>query len=276
MPNIPLYSQQIQFMIDLAANRLEWLNPFFRFLNLFDTPYFFFIIVPLLWIGFSYRWGLRIYYWTTASFLINSFAKYLVHWPRPSTIIPDLGLIPISSHGFPSGGAQTAMFCGILLIYYGKTRIAWIVGSIYILLISFSRLYLGVHFPMDILGGWVIGAFLAFLFIKLKKPIDQFFETRKRMFSLLLPLLAAFLLAFVPPNGHHWASFMAGIGIGTYLSLERNLFLAPARDFTQGFFRGILGTVITMIFYFLWHNPFVAALFLSRFVSPICRRMLRR
>src|SRR5271163_2718599 len=112
MSHLPYHQQQLEFMIDLARSRIEFLDPFFRFLNYFDSPYFFFVLIPVIWIGFSYQWGLRIFYWATINNLINSFVKNAFAWPRPSTDLPELGLFTPSSHGFPSGGAQMSMLLG--------------------------------------------------------------------------------------------------------------------------------------------------------------------
>jgi membrane-associated phospholipid phosphatase len=35
----------------------------------------------------------------------------------------------------------------------------WMVAGIFILVIGFSRIYLGVHYPSDVLGGYVVGVF---------------------------------------------------------------------------------------------------------------------
>ena len=160
-------------MTDLIRNRIEFLDPFFRFLNYFDTPYFFFVVIPVIWLGFSYKWGIRIFYWVTLNNLIISFAKNAIGWPRPSTDMPELGFFHPHSFGFPSGGAQMSMFLGGLLIYYGRTPLARIIGPVYILLISFSRLYLGVHYPLDVLGGWVFGLMLLAIFILMRNPLEK-------------------------------------------------------------------------------------------------------
>src|ERR1700682_4176658 len=106
------HQEQLQFMIDLAQNRIAFLDPFFRFLNYFDTDYFFFLLIPLIWIGFSYQWGIRIFYWLTLNNAVNSAAKLIVGWPRPNTEIPEIGMFHPTSFGFPSGGAQSCMFLG--------------------------------------------------------------------------------------------------------------------------------------------------------------------
>src|SRR3990167_628111 len=104
MSNLPFHQKQLEFMTDLACNRIEFLDPFFRFLNYFDTPYFFFILIPVIWLGVSYKWGLRIFYWATLNNLIIMAVKNAIGWSRPSTDLPEIGLFHPPSFGFPSGG----------------------------------------------------------------------------------------------------------------------------------------------------------------------------
>ncbi|MFZ1301452.1 MAG: phosphatase PAP2 family protein [Candidatus Microsaccharimonas sp.] len=75
---------------------------------------------------------------------------------------PDLweSLIHETSLSFPSGHATASMALALVVIMLlWRTRwkkAALIAGTIYVLLIGFSRLYLGVHYPTDILGGWLL------------------------------------------------------------------------------------------------------------------------
>ena len=77
---------------------------------------------------------------------------------------PDLWewIVTETHTSFPSGHATASMalaICGVFLVWHTKWRAVAICGAVaYVLLIGFSRLYLGVHFPTDIIGGWLIGA----------------------------------------------------------------------------------------------------------------------
>ncbi|MBR0598390.1 phosphatase PAP2 family protein [Sinanaerobacter chloroacetimidivorans] len=80
---------------------------------------------------------------------------------------PDLALHLIDQGGFsyPSGHSMTVLvFYGMMILLcrrYIKDRtkanIATVLLSCMIFLIGFSRIYLGVHYPTDVLGGWSIG-----------------------------------------------------------------------------------------------------------------------
>lgn len=76
---------------------------------------------------------------------------------------PDLWeqLITETSYSFPSGHAMlSSVVAVVLIILCWRTRYrsaALVAGLVFMMLISFSRLYLGVHFPTDVLGGWLMG-----------------------------------------------------------------------------------------------------------------------
>jgi undecaprenyl-diphosphatase len=94
--------------------------------------------------------------------------KYIFHRPRPElwpTALDD------TSYSFPSGHALGSLVVyGILLYLIGRVRPRWrpALWGIYLFLIvaiGFSRLYLGQHWPTDVLGGWAAGSLLLFALI---------------------------------------------------------------------------------------------------------------
>lgn len=89
--------------------------------------------------------------------VINLFLKNYFERQRPQ--LWDR-LIVEHTFAFPSGHAMAsgALAASIVLILW-KTKyrkIAVILGSIYVAVIGFSRLYLGVHYPSDIIAGWCV------------------------------------------------------------------------------------------------------------------------
>lgn len=138
----------------------------------FSTPLLdsFFVAVTNLGDVYAYIAILLFVYWcvdrriahrTAILFLfsmwLNGLIKEIVASPRPS---PGQGVRVLASepsYAFPSGHAQgTATLWGYLAWSFGS-RLFWAAALLLILLIGFSRMYLGVHFLADVLGGWAIG-----------------------------------------------------------------------------------------------------------------------
>lgn len=108
-------------------------------------------------------------------YLLNILLKSVFLIPRPDSF----RLIEESGYSFPSGHAMVSVAFYGLFIYYiykfiksKKIKIGLILLNILIiLLIGFSRIYLGVHNFSDILGGYLIGIFYLLLYIKLIKKL---------------------------------------------------------------------------------------------------------
>lgn len=80
---------------------------------------------------------------------------------RPYVVDPSISLIipPESEFSFPSGHTSTSFECAFVLAWYHRK--AGIAAIVLAAVIAFSRLYLMVHYPTDVLAGIVIGALVA-------------------------------------------------------------------------------------------------------------------
>lgn len=103
------------------------------------------------------RW-LHALYWTLATggaALLNLLAKHSYARARPE-LWPSLA--PETSFSFPSGHAMQSMaLAAALVVLAWPTRLRWpilIAGAAFTLVVGISRVYLGVHFPSDVLAGW--------------------------------------------------------------------------------------------------------------------------
>lgn len=105
------------------------------------------------------RWRSLAYLLTTllGSIIINRTAKGALHRVRPHLWESPA---PEFDYGFPSGHAMSSMtLVAALVILTWNTR--WrlpvlIFGGLFVLVIGWTRLYLGVHYPSDILAGWMV------------------------------------------------------------------------------------------------------------------------
>lgn len=97
------------------------------------------------------------------AFFCNIVLKNLVAMPRPFTLHENVQLLISAPHdySFPSGHTGAA-FASAAALYFSRARY-WIVVFVLAVLIAFSRLYLYVHFPTDVLAGIVLGIASAWL-----------------------------------------------------------------------------------------------------------------
>jgi undecaprenyl-diphosphatase len=97
------------------------------------------------------------------AYIVASILKIFIHTPRPfdafSFVHP---LISETGFSFPSGHATFFMALAVAIFFYHKK--AGYVFMFFALLIGLARIIAGVHFPVDILGGFILGALVSYLF----------------------------------------------------------------------------------------------------------------
>ena len=106
--------------------------------------------------------------------VLNKLIKAAVQRPRPDDVIH---LIREGGFSFPSGHSITSMFVFGLLIFLVRSNVRnktaanvlTAVLSIPMILIGLSRIYLGVHYPTDVLAGWCLGIAVTAAVIGIKR-----------------------------------------------------------------------------------------------------------
>jgi len=192
-------------------------NPFFDTLFIIITNIgseaFYFILIPFFYWYHNKKLGLKMAVTLLLSIYINLFLKELTAIARPIGYpgIRSLFVISAAGFSFPSGHAQgSATIWSILMAHY-RSKAVYITGVALIFLVSLSRLYLGVHWPMDVLAGIVLGVLMADFASKIDNiKLPEKLETR--LLSALIPFV---LIAIFPhEDAFKYAGMLAGIMVG--------------------------------------------------------------
>jgi undecaprenyl-diphosphatase len=120
----------------------------------------FIVWVPVAWYLVNRRAAATLAASGFAAWLIAKVAKLIVHRGRPQDLLDSVHLFNsehFSGYGFPSGHATFSAACATVLYYQVPARYKKYVLLV-VFLVGLSRMYLGAHFPLDVLGGWALGA----------------------------------------------------------------------------------------------------------------------
>ena len=104
--------------------------------------------------------------------IITEAIRFLWHRPRPfvgHTV--NLLINHEASGSFPSGHT-TLLFALAAIIYFWNKKIGWLFFALSFLA-CFARIFVGVHYPLDILAGMVVGIFSGWLIYKIGKKFRQ-------------------------------------------------------------------------------------------------------
>jgi undecaprenyl-diphosphatase len=216
-------------------------------------PTYVLVIAVLFW-NVDKRFGFRLAVLFLISMALNSFLKDLFHTRRPigQTAVRSIYLSSATGDSFPSGHSQgAATFYPYVWQRWRQQKIWLGIGIFMILGIGFSRLYLGVHWPGDVLGGYLLGALMVLAFERLdetlfKLPIGL---STKLFLSITLPLL--FLLVYHTREGWQMVSYFIGFISGYFLE-DTFLDYQERTRFAPSAYKTLVGLTLLGLWVWLW------------------------
>jgi membrane-associated phospholipid phosphatase len=106
----------------------------------------------------AYRLAWRLALTIVGAYGIAYLAKHLIGRARPAEIVASVHVrVAETGMGFPSGHATISTVIAFTVWPYLPKRVRWVLVPLFVAMVCLSRLYLGVHFPLDIVGGVAIG-----------------------------------------------------------------------------------------------------------------------
>ena len=238
-------------------NDLSWVEgirtPFFNFffynVSLTGYPIFLFLFIAFGYFFWSPQRFSRVAMLLFISAVINSFLKDLFQDPRPpADFMLDEGTG--TSYGWPSGHAQIAVTLWGLLAYELKNKFISLGAIIFILLVAFCRIYLGVHDLGDVAAGLVIGGLI--LLFWHYAVVNKVYEKFDKLSWLFILIVFQFFVHLLYPahEGHEISNWLLGAMTGWFLGASN---LVIASNNLMKLLLSLISTVavfFTMIFLF--------------------------
>jgi len=184
----------LKFFQSISTPFLDFL---FQAITFLGEQYVTIAIVSWLYWNYSKKEGFLLTFIYMISVFVNLFAKILVHTQRPFQVLDNIEgkrLTTATGYSFPSGHTQGAstLYFGLALIF--KKRWLYITAIVLSVLVALSRIYLGVHWPVDVFFGMLFGFVIPYIFYSfLRKHYDN-----KTIFNELLIKItvAVYILAY--------------------------------------------------------------------------------
>jgi membrane-associated phospholipid phosphatase len=195
----------------------EWMVAVFALFSFLGQEESYILLLPLVYWCIDRRIGIGLGYVAMFSAWLNSVVKHLFAIPRPAD--PRLNLpYPETSPSFPSGHAQNAVAnWGYLAVRFRKPAMT-VVAIVLIALIGLSRIVLGVHFPQDVVGGWLIGLVLLLAYTWAEPRAARWLAAQSLVVQMALAVIVPLALIFLhPPDCEGYYPVEGCITVGSTL-----------------------------------------------------------
>jgi membrane-associated phospholipid phosphatase len=244
----------LQWGMDLIAAIQQIHGPaldgVFLAITLIGAEEFYLVLVPLLFWCVDCGLGARLAILFLLSSCLNVDLKDLFQQPRPFDFDPSVQLAPAEGYGLPSGHSQSAVVVwGSLAAWTRKTWLR-VVAIVLMVLIGFSRVYLGVHFPTDVLAGWTIGALLLIFYMTVQPAVEKRVVELSLYIQILLALTVPLMLLLIHPVESTTATMaaLAGAGVGLVLT-HRYVSFSVGGPWWQRVARFLIGGTVIFALY---------------------------
>jgi membrane-associated phospholipid phosphatase len=246
----------LSFYQTIQSVHTPFIDNFFILLSFLGSEPTYILLITLLYWNIDKRFGFRLAILFLSSMAFNGFFKGIFNTPRPigQPGVRSLYLSSAAGNSFPSGHSQGAATFYPYIWNRWQSRKLWLgVGIFMILGIGYSRLYLGVHWPGDVLGGYLLGAIMVWGFQRVDERVLklQISLKLKLIISIVLPLL--FLIIYHTRQGLEMVGFVIGFTCGYFLE-DSFLDYRERTRFVPSVLKTFVGLSVLGLWVWLWHS----------------------
>lgn len=181
---------QISVLQFLSNIRSPLLNKVFEIITISTETVILLLVMAIVYWCFDKKLGQKLGFVLLLSMTTNGFVKNLVKASRPFErgVVEPLRKHTATGYSFPSGHTQAATTFWVVWMAYINKKWLYYIGIIIIALIGLSRIYLGVHWPIDVMAGIGFGI--------LSVIVGQYIFERINSLEGKILLLGGWLLLF--------------------------------------------------------------------------------
>lgn len=266
-----LGTQMIEILQSIFAPECNWI--FLAITLLGDETVLVGLSAVIYWC-FDKRRGRSVTYILLFGAYVNFFLKTLIPWPRPPA---NLRMVEKSeaSYGFPSGHAQDSTTFWAWVSLDSRKRSLAFIGTAIVGAVGISRVYLGVHYPVQVIGGWVIGLSVAFVGMMILHHLSPRSEDtslmRRTLFPvmILVPLIAAaFLGGASEVNAGRVGGYLFGFWLGALAEVRYVKFTTEVGR-AQKILRAVIGGAAVGLLALAFVTVFPGTYLIPSFVNSV-------
>ena len=194
-----MFAFELGFLKWLEGLRTSFLNAVFEGITFLGEETLIILLVVALWFAVDKKLAQQVFFVTATSLSVNGIIKNFAQVPRPFTKgVNCLRPETATGYSFPSGHTQG--FATWSSFFAAKFKKTWLTVLVAVLigLVAFSRLYLGVHYPSDVIVAVALGVGLSILGNYLFEKVKDVKKLYLGAFLILAPFIVYFLFVADP------------------------------------------------------------------------------
>ena len=245
-----MFSFEINVLLFLQNLRTDLLNVLMQGITMLGEEVIIVLVIAILYFCIDKKFAQKLLYTVLTSIGINGIVKNLVRFPRPFSTgkITCVREGTATGYSFPSGHTQTFATTSTTIAKKVKKPLVIFLVGILITLVALSRMYLGAHYPSDV----VVGALLGVVIGVVGSTLFDKIKNKKWLYLAIILIELPFIILFlIKPDAEYEDFFKAfGMIVGFLLAVMFEEKYAPLEynvSIGKKVLRVVLGLVLALV-----------------------------